>query len=101
MRVTKRARRRDEAFAFIPVPDDLLGPIRAEDDLAEELAESYLMTVTTAEETAQELFDASVPEDEGGPFVESDGGTEFAADTDGSNPVDAERAALPSPMREG
>lgn len=101
MHEAKRIRRREEAFAFIPVPDDLVGPVRSEDDLAEELGENFVLSATMAEEAAAEEFDASVPEDEGGPFVESDGGTEYAADTDPSNPEDAERAPLPSPMRGG
>ena len=99
MHEAKRIRRRDEAYAFIPVPDDLIGPVHTEGDLAEELGENFVLSATMAEEAAAEEFDAPVPEEEGGPFVESDGGTEYATDTDPSNPEDAERAPLPSPMR--
>lgn len=99
MSTARRPQRRDDANAFIPVPDAMDGPIRSDDDLAEELGENFVTSATSAEEAASDAFDESVPEDEGGPFVESDGETEFATDTDPSNPADAERAPLPSPMR--
>jgi hypothetical protein len=44
---------------------------------------------------AEEQNDELVPEELGGPFVETSAREEFADGTDESNPIDAERAALP------
>jgi hypothetical protein len=97
----ERARRRDRpdrGDAFIPDPSGG-GPARAHDPLAEELAEEYLQSATTGEEAAPERLDATVAEEEGGPFVVSPASNEFAEDADLSNPPDAEAEPLPSPMR--
>ena len=62
-----------------------------DDDLAELLGEEYVRSVTSGEEQGVELRDEPVPEEEGGPFVESSGQKEFAHDEDVS-----EREALPT-----
>lgn len=62
-----------------------------DDDLAELLGEEYVRSVTSGEEQGVELRDEPVPEEEGGPFVESSGQKEFAHDEDVS-----ELEALPT-----
>ena len=45
--------------------------------------------------TNEESGDEVVPEELGGPFVETSASEEFASGTDESNPFDAETEALP------
>jgi|SRR6516165_8707119 len=73
----------------------------ARDDLAEELGEAFVRSVTAGEDGGIELTEEEVPEEEGGPFLETSGRVEFAHDVDESNPLDAEPQPLPyvSPMR--
>jgi hypothetical protein len=90
----RRHQRSDDGNAFIPDPGD--GPAHTRDDLAESLAEEYLRGATSGgEAVAEEQNDEVVPEELGGPFVETSAREEFADGTDESNPADAERAALP------
>jgi hypothetical protein len=88
--------RPDDGNAFIPDPEG--GPARASDDLAESLAEEYLNSATRGNETAEEALDDVVPEEIGGPFVETSAAEEFADDTDEANPPDAEVEPLPRPV---
>ena len=67
----------------------------AEDDLAEELGEEFVITATSGEQAAEDLRNQDVPEEVGGPFVETSARTEFAYGSDPSNPQDAERSAFP------
>src|SRR5262249_8443211 len=67
----------------------------AEDDLAEELGEEFVITATSGEQAAEDLRNQDVPEEVGGPFVETSARTEFAHGSDPSNPQDAERSAFP------
>jgi hypothetical protein len=83
----------DTADAFIKDPED--GPAVTEDDLAESLAEEFLQSATSGGDVSDEVLDHVVPEEIGGPFVESSAGQEFASGTDESNPEDAEPEALP------
>jgi hypothetical protein len=48
------------------------------DPLAEERAGDFVVSVTSGQDEAQELLDRTLPEEEGGPFVETSGKTEFA-----------------------
>jgi hypothetical protein len=89
-----RHTRPDSADAFIPDPGD--GPARIKDDLAEELAEEFLTSATSAEESLPDALDREVPEDSGGPFVPSTGKQEFARGVDASNPRGAEKEAFPT-----
>jgi hypothetical protein len=57
-----------------------------DDDLAELLGEEYVRAVTSGEEQGVELRDAPVPEEDGGPFVETSARKEFANDPDDSEP---------------
>ena len=92
-------RRMDDGNAFIRDPGS--GPARTRDDLAENLAEQFLTSATSAEESAPDDFDREVPEDSGGPFVETTGRKEFARDDEAPNIPGADREPFPSPMRAG
>jgi hypothetical protein len=86
-------RRTDGGDAFIRDPGD--GPAVTSDDLAESLAEGYLRSATSGEDLTDEILDQVVPEEIGGPFVETSAADEFAGGTDGSNPEDADAEPLP------
>jgi hypothetical protein len=86
--------RADSADAFIRNPDDG-GPVRVDDDLAETLAEEYVHAATSGEDQDEDTLDQMVPEEIGGPFVETSAEEEFADGTDESNPEDAEVEGLP------
>ncbi|MDP9033252.1 MAG: hypothetical protein M3O50_00470 [Myxococcota bacterium] len=67
------------------------------DDLAEQLGEEAVAKATTGgEDVGEESLDQVVPEEVGGPFVESTAEQEFAAGTDPSNPADAEPEPFPT-----
>ncbi len=72
----------------------------ADDDLAEELGEEFVQSATSGEQAAQDIRDGEVPEESGGPFVETSGRSEFAYGTDASNPKEAEPAPFPTTRRE-
>ena len=65
------------------------------DALAEELGEGFLRSATGAEDDEDETLEQVVPEESGGPFIVTTGATEFADDTDESNPADATREPFP------
>ena len=89
----RRHVRRDDGNAFIPDPEG--GPARAPDDLSERLAEEFVEAATSGEEPDDEKFDETVPEEIGGPFVETSAAEEMADGTDEANPPDATREPLP------
>ncbi len=91
--------RHDDANAFIPDPAN--GPARSEDDLANALAEDFVSAATTGEDVADEDFEQEVPEDMGGPFLESDAGSEFDTQPDESNPPGSTQEPLPTAMGHG
>jgi hypothetical protein len=64
--------------------------------LAEDLAEGYLASATSAEEQGEARHEEAVEEEIGGPFVSSTAGREFADDVDASNPRGSRRAAFPT-----
>lgn len=66
-----------------------------DDDLAEELAEAAVTSMTSGEDALFGALDADVVEEHGGPFVETSGGTEFASGTDESNIAEATREPFP------
>jgi hypothetical protein len=90
-------RRSDDAEAFMPDPEE--GPARVDDDLAETLAEDFVRSATTGEDADDEVLEEVVPEELGGPFVETTAGEEYATGTDASNPEDAAPEPLPRVMR--
>jgi hypothetical protein len=68
---------------------------RSSDNLAEAMGETWVETATSGEDESEEVFNQSVPEDEGGPFVTTTAGQEFAEGTDASNPKRSKREAFP------
>jgi hypothetical protein len=68
---------------------------RSKDSLAEELGEEAVGAMTTGEDESGRL-EAQVAEEDGGPFVETDGSDEFADGIDESNPEDATREPFPT-----
>lgn len=73
-----------------------VGQSHTGDDLAENLAEEFVASATSGENQEEEILDQEVPEERGGPFVESTAGTEFAWGTDASNPKNAKREPFPT-----
>jgi hypothetical protein len=69
---------------------------RSKDDLVEELAEEFVEEATSAEHEGEDIQNQEVPEDRGGPFVETTGQEEFAYGTDLSNPKGAKREPFPT-----
>jgi len=82
------ARSAEDAHAF-------LGGPRSKDALSEQLGEEVIQTATSGEDVAEDIFNQTVPEDTGGPFVETTGKTEFAHGTDASNIKGATREPFP------
>jgi hypothetical protein len=79
-------------------PDDtdaFIRKSRAHDALAEQLGEEAVRTMTSAEDQSDQLQEAEVDEENGGPFVTTSGGQEYADGTDLSNPRRATREPFP------
>ena len=57
-----------------------LGQPWSTDPVAEERGGEFVVSVTSGQDDAQGLLDRTMPEEEGGPFVETSGKTEFAYD---------------------
>jgi len=85
--------RPDDANAFLPDPDG--GPMHAPDDLSETLAEDFVKAATSGEDPDEEILDAAVPEEIGGPFIETTAAEELAGSVDDLNPSDAEPEPFP------
>lgn len=94
-RASHPAKRDDLGDAFFRDPSG--GPARAYDAMAQEAAEGFLESATSGEEVGEDVANAEVPEEAGGPFVETTAKDEFAYDTDASNPEGAEREPFPLP----
>ena len=75
--------------------DDRAFLVGAREDLAEELGEGFVQAATSGEDAELDRLEAVVPEESGGPFVETPAGQEFAGGTDESNIAEATREALP------
>ena len=78
----------DGTGAFIDAP-------KTQDDLAEELAEAAVGSMTSGEDQLGADLESVVEEEVGGPFVETSGNTEFAGGTDESNIPEATREPFP------
>ncbi len=90
--------RSDDGNAFIP--DFTEGHSgRARDDMAEQLGEEFVQSATSGEEVGEDVRDAWVSEEIGGPFVETRASEEFAHDIDPANPRGAEREPFPTANR--
>lgn len=80
--------RGEDPTAFVQEPNTV-------DDLAEELGEDTVASMTTAQDTYAEERDAPLEEEVGGPFVETSASTEVAGGVDESNTEDATREPFP------
>ena len=69
---------------------------RSPDDLVEELGEEVIETATSGEYEGEDALNREVPEERGGPFVNTTGAEEFAHGTDASNPKGAKREPFPT-----
>ena len=78
-------RQMDDGEAFLPDPRNG-GPSRTRDDLAEMMAEEYLSSASSGEESFQKDAERVVAEELGGPFITSNAEDEMADDVDGNNP---------------
>jgi hypothetical protein len=85
----KSGGREEDPRGFIDRP-------RANDDLVEELAEEFVEEATSAEHEGEDVLDQEVPEEVGGPFVETTADQDFAHGTDPSNPKGAKREPFPT-----
>lgn len=88
-----RHERSDDANAFFPDPGE--GPARTRDDLAEALAEDFVATATSGNDTLEDDLERALPEELGGPFVVTRARDELAFDVDASNPPDATVEPVP------
>jgi hypothetical protein len=95
--MSRHPNRSDAADAFVPDPGE--GPARVDDDLAESLAEEFIVAVTSAEEPGEDVRDEVLPEEMGGPFLEVPASDEFDGKPDASNPLDADREPFPRAVR--
>jgi protein-disulfide isomerase len=68
---------------------------RSNDALAEQLGEEFVESATSGQDDGDERFDQVVPEENGGPFVESNGAIEFADDDEPPNIDDAPPEPFP------
>jgi hypothetical protein len=87
----------DDGTAFLPDSRD--GRSHSRDALAETLAEGFVQSATSAEESGEDARGAYFTEEIGGPFLEVSGAEELARGVDKSNPKGATRAAFPSAHR--
>jgi hypothetical protein len=77
-------------------PDSFVSRPRSKDDLVEELGEEVVGEATSAEHEGGDILDQEVPEERGGPFVETTGAEEFGHGIDASNPKGAKREPFPT-----
>lgn len=82
-----REQRHDDANAFIPEDGSSL---ESRDDLAELLAEDFLQSATSGESVDADVRDQVLPEEMGGPFVETNAEIEFGSTVDEDDEEDEE-----------
>ena len=90
--MSRPGRRSDDAHAFLPDPEE--GPAVTNDDLAQAMAEELLRSATSGQDRDQDALDATVPEEMGGPFIETTDLQEMAFDKDANNPP----GTVPEPL---
>lgn len=88
-----RRERTDGGDAFLPDPEG--GPARVPDDFAELVAEDYVAAATSGEEQGETERNRIVPEELGGPFIQSTAEEELVDDVDGNNPEGSEAEPFP------
>lgn len=69
--------------------------MQSDDVLAEELGEDFVRSALSGESQHAEVFDQSVEEELGGPFVTTSARAEIADDEDDANPPGATREPFP------
>jgi hypothetical protein len=79
-----------------PEPRSFVERPRSKDDLVEQLGEEVVAEATSAEHEGEDVLDQQVPEERGGPFVETRANEELARGTDPSNPKNARREPFPT-----
>jgi hypothetical protein len=84
-----RAGRESDGEAF-------LGGNAEEDPGAAEFGYEFVESATAAQSEGQEMLDREMPEELGGPFVETSAHTEFATDSDAPNIEGATREPFPT-----
>ena len=89
--------RKDDADAFIRDPQG--GAFHTSGSVDEEMAEEFMRDALTGEDASEDIRDQPLAEEYGGPFITTTAQQELADDLDESNPADATKEALPSPMR--
>jgi hypothetical protein len=87
--LSRAGRDRGEQAAFVDSTTN-------SDPGADELAYEYVESATAAQSEGQEMLDRYMPEEEGGPFVETSAQTEFATDSDAPNIEGATREPFPT-----
>lgn len=87
--LAKSGGREAEPRSFVERP-------RSQDDRVEELGEEVVTEATSAEHEGEDVLDQQVPEERGGPFVETQANQEFAHGTDPSNPKSSKREPFPT-----
>lgn len=97
MKKKKPAERSDRANAFLAEPETGQGP--RPDDLSEYLGENFVSLATGGDDGDAVLHDEMDIDELGGPFIETDGGVEFAADDEEEARAPAEREAFPTAVR--
>jgi hypothetical protein len=65
------------------------------DDFREMIGEEVLINATSGDDAGEEIHEEVVPEEVGGPFVETTAEVELASGSDEANPPDAEAEPLP------
>ncbi len=87
-----REAQEDGSYAFI-------SGRRTREDIGEELGEAFVSGATSGQDVELERLDRVTDDELGGPFVPSNGGSEFAAGTDESNIEEATREPFPRTSR--
>lgn len=75
--------------------EELRIPRARRDDFRQMLGEEVLIAATSGDDAGEEMHEEVVPEEVGGPFVETTAAKELAPGSDESNPPDAEAEPLP------
>ncbi|GAC1581427.1 MAG: hypothetical protein NVS3B20_26700 [Polyangiales bacterium] len=91
------ARQNHDGDAFVPDPHS--GPTHVRDDLAESLAEEFLSSATSAQETTEDHRDQVLTEELGGPFIQGLAEEEFSHTVDETNPANGTREPFPTANR--
>ncbi len=90
----KRTMRVSAAREALEVPAEL--DFSKNDSFAQQLGAEFVRDVTSGNQGVADWRDEETEEERGGPFVITSAAVEMADGVDGSNPIDAEVAAIPT-----